>query len=86
MRNVRQWSSEDPYFARPRPARLGRGPGFLGRVAARSDFAQAIEYARRVLAVEDSGSPLAEKVLLLLDKLIPENNLEGKSDGKAGAP
>ena len=34
---------------------------------------KAIEYARRVLCVEDPGSLLAEKALLLLDKLIPEN-------------
>ncbi|HUV63346.1 MAG TPA: hypothetical protein VMW24_05565 [Sedimentisphaerales bacterium] len=57
--------------------------------AARSDFAKAIEYARRVLAVEDPGSPLAEKALLLLDKLIPENKPdnrpEAKPDGKTGA-
>ena len=41
--------------------------------AARSDTDKAVEYARRVLCVEDPGSPLAEKALLLLDKLIPEN-------------
>ena len=39
--------------------------------ATNSDNAKAIEYARRVLAVEDPGSPLADKALLLLDKLIP---------------
>jgi predicted Zn-dependent protease len=41
--------------------------------AARSDNAKAIEYARRVLAVEDPGSSVAEQALLLLDKLIPAN-------------
>jgi predicted Zn-dependent protease len=41
--------------------------------AASSQPDKAIEYARRVLCVEDPGSPLAEKALLLLDKLIPEN-------------
>jgi len=40
--------------------------------AARSEPDKAIEYARRALAVEDASSPLAEKALLLLDKLIPE--------------
>ena len=40
--------------------------------AASSQPDKAIEYARRVLCVEDPGSPLAEKALLLLDKLIPE--------------
>lgn len=40
--------------------------------AARSEPDKAIEYARRVLSAEDPGSPLAEKSLLLLDKLIPE--------------
>jgi len=43
--------------------------------AARSEPDKAVEYARRVLAVEDPGSPLAEKALLLLDKLIPEKEL-----------
>jgi len=40
--------------------------------AARSEPDKAIEYARRVLAVEDPGSPLAHKTLALLDKLVPE--------------
>ena len=40
--------------------------------AASSRPDQAVEYARRVLSVEDPASPLAEKALLLLDKLIPE--------------
>ncbi|MGB2997096.1 MAG: tetratricopeptide repeat protein [Phycisphaerae bacterium] len=41
--------------------------------AARSEPDKAVEYARRVLSAEDPGSPLAEKALRLLDKLIPEN-------------
>jgi tetratricopeptide (TPR) repeat protein len=40
--------------------------------AARSEPDKAIEYARRVLSAEDPGSPLAEKALLMLDKLIPK--------------
>jgi thioredoxin-like negative regulator of GroEL len=39
--------------------------------AARSPPDKAIEYARRVLAVEDPGSPLAAGALEVLDKVIP---------------
>ncbi|HUX00190.1 MAG: tetratricopeptide repeat protein [Phycisphaerae bacterium] len=56
----------DPFYARANHE-LARWS------AARSQPDKAVEYARRVLCVEDPGSPLAEKALLLLDKLIPEN-------------
>jgi len=63
---LKKASDIDPFFA-PANYELAR----WAAACAKRD--EAFEYARRVLAVEDPGSPLAEKVLLLLDKLIPEN-------------
>ena len=62
---LKKASDIDPFFA-PANYELAR----WAAACAKRD--EAIEYARRVLAVEDPGSPLAEKALLLLDKLIPE--------------
>jgi tetratricopeptide (TPR) repeat protein len=57
----------DPFFS-PANYALARSLATIGKRE------EAVEYAGRVLAVEDPGSPLAEKALVLLDKLIPEND------------